>query len=119
MSRPIYSDEQKLIDFFKREKIKFKFIGNSGFNVGKYFPDFISYDKKTLLEHIFDNKKIQEKRRVIYESLGYKVIFIGKNLVRRKNRFIITMVKWYKQQIISFLNPNFLYFNCFINSCLF
>jgi hypothetical protein len=81
----IGSDEQKLIDLFHNYKIPFNYIGNSGFHLEYYFPDFISEDKTTLLEFIINSKGKIEKRRRIYEKHGFRVLFIPTNWIRRNH----------------------------------
>jgi len=92
-AQKIGSDELKLIGFFREHRIPFKFIGNSGFHIDTFFPDFIHEKGKVLLDFIAGTNKEIKKREKSYINHGYKAIFLRTNLVRRNewNRILKIM----------------------------
>lgn len=97
--RVIGKDEKMLIEYFEEHSVPFIYIGNSGFNIGKYFPDFINKNGTTVLEFIADSNKEIDKRRKVYEKHGFNFLFIRTNWITRQ-RHSYKILEYLKNELV-------------------
>jgi len=94
-------EEKKLIRYFRKWKLPFKYVGDGSFKIDGKCPDFVWKEKKTLIEffgELWHEESDEPKRIEFFESRGWKCLVIwGKEV-----GFNLKMYKNYKWEKILY-----------------
>lgn len=89
--RDISGPEMKFINIAKEYNLDYLFIGNSGYKIGRKYPDFIDEKNKRIIEIFgeFFHKKEEEKERINYfKEIGYNCLVIWASELKYKDKVI-------------------------------
>lgn len=83
------SEEQKLIRFFNKWNLSFKYVGDGSFKIDGKCPDFINEEKKLIIEFFGElwHEETDEPERIkFFEQTGWKTLIIWGKEIRGKSR---------------------------------
>lgn len=73
------SEERKMIRFFKRYNLPFKYVGDGSFKIDGKCPDFIHENKKIIIEYfgeLWHKKEDEEKRVEFFKERGWGCLVV-------------------------------------------
>jgi len=79
-------DEKKMIEFFAKYNLAFRYVGDGSFKLGSKYPDFVNSEHKKVIEFFGDfwhKSSDEEERKAYFGELGWGCLVVWGKDIRR------------------------------------